>query len=431
MDPTFTLIPIFVFAIGACVGSFLNVVVYRMPLGLSLVTPPSACPKCGHKLAAYDNVPIFGWLWLRGKCRYCGNQISPRYPLVELLTALLFLGHYLLLFKYGWGPYQIVESPTVFGTISTSLRQLTPEHDWPTLLLHLWLIGALLAASLIDLEHYMIPLEICWLTAGIGIFGSALMPRETLGALSTGPAQAAMALGGAIGLALSILLVQRKLLKRSFDEDAPLLEKEIEALPEAERPDPWTPARIRAEMRLEMLFVMIPIVLAGVAGAVALKWPGAGWLRVLTEPHVNGALASIAGGLIGAAVVWFFRIAGSYGFGREAMGLGDVHLMFAVGTIIGAEGSTVAFFLAPAFGLLIAIIQMIRRGKRELPYGPYLSLASYAVLLFGTPIYAYLEPGMQGLAWSVMSLIGPDKLMLGGSVVALLIIGLAVFGGGQ
>lgn len=76
--------------LGAAVGSFLNVVVYRLPAGLSLVHPPSRCPHCLHRLAPYDNVPVLGWLWLRGRCRYCGAPIAARYPLVEASTGLLF-----------------------------------------------------------------------------------------------------------------------------------------------------------------------------------------------------------------------------------------------------------------------------------------------------------------------------------------------------
>ena len=77
--------------VGACVGSFLNVCVYRWPEDLSVVSPPSACPHCGTRIRWYDNVPVFGWMWLRGKCRACGARISVQYPLVELLTALLWV----------------------------------------------------------------------------------------------------------------------------------------------------------------------------------------------------------------------------------------------------------------------------------------------------------------------------------------------------
>ena len=80
-----------VFVIGACVGSFLNVVIYRMPAGKSVVTPRSQC-KCGTMIAWYDNIPVLSWFMLRGKCRHCGAPFSIRYPLIELGTALLFLG---------------------------------------------------------------------------------------------------------------------------------------------------------------------------------------------------------------------------------------------------------------------------------------------------------------------------------------------------
>ena len=82
------------FALGLCFGSFLNVCVYRLPLGKSVVTPRSACPRCGDQIPLYHNMPVLSWLILRGKCRACKQPISPRYLVVELLTGLLFLGCY-------------------------------------------------------------------------------------------------------------------------------------------------------------------------------------------------------------------------------------------------------------------------------------------------------------------------------------------------
>lgn len=87
----FAIAAIPVFVVGACIGSFLNVVIYRVPAKLSLLHPPSRCPQCLHPLKSYDNVPVLGWLWLRGRCRYCKTGISPRYPLVEAVTGLLFV----------------------------------------------------------------------------------------------------------------------------------------------------------------------------------------------------------------------------------------------------------------------------------------------------------------------------------------------------
>src|SRR5947199_3832559 len=95
---------VFLFLLGASIGSFLNVVVWRLPRGESLVTPPSHCPKCGKRLKWYDNLPLIGWLKLRGKCRFCGQPISIRYPVIEGVTGLLFTGYYVAFFMVGIGP---------------------------------------------------------------------------------------------------------------------------------------------------------------------------------------------------------------------------------------------------------------------------------------------------------------------------------------
>src|SRR5687767_268876 len=94
------LIATFLFAFGACIGSFLNVVVWRLPRGKSLISPPSHCPNCQHRLAWYDNIPVFGWLMLRGRCRYCAVPISARYPIIEFITGSLLVFYYLAFFVY-------------------------------------------------------------------------------------------------------------------------------------------------------------------------------------------------------------------------------------------------------------------------------------------------------------------------------------------
>ncbi|RMD72729.1 MAG: prepilin peptidase [Cyanobacteria bacterium J149] len=80
-----------VFSFGASIGSFLNVVIYRIPEKISLVYPPSRCPKCKHPLGKTENIPVVGWLWLKGKCRWCHTPISPRYPLIEAMTGFFFV----------------------------------------------------------------------------------------------------------------------------------------------------------------------------------------------------------------------------------------------------------------------------------------------------------------------------------------------------
>ncbi len=83
-----------IFALGLAFGSFLNVCIYRLPLGLSVITPRSACPRCKHPIAFYDNIPVLSWLILRGRCRGCKARISPRYLMIEVITALLFVACY-------------------------------------------------------------------------------------------------------------------------------------------------------------------------------------------------------------------------------------------------------------------------------------------------------------------------------------------------
>jgi hypothetical protein len=89
------ILPAWLFALGATIGSFLNVVVYRLPAGKSIVHPGSLCPACGHPIRWYHNLPIASWFVLRGHCYDCRAKISPRYPMVELVTAVMFLGLFL------------------------------------------------------------------------------------------------------------------------------------------------------------------------------------------------------------------------------------------------------------------------------------------------------------------------------------------------
>ncbi len=91
-------VTVIIFALGASIGSFVNVLVYRIPAELSILWPASRCPHCLHKLGKHENVPVLGWLWLGGRCRHCKGAISTRYPLVEAATGLLFL---LLFWTFG------------------------------------------------------------------------------------------------------------------------------------------------------------------------------------------------------------------------------------------------------------------------------------------------------------------------------------------
>ena len=106
------------------------------------------------------------------------------------------------------------------------------------------------------------------------------------------------------------------------------------------------------------------------------------WGNFIALPVVSGLLGSIGGYLVGCAVVWATRIFGTLAFNKEAMGLGDVHLMGAAGAVIGAKWVVLAFFIAPFFGILWAIYQAIFKKMRQIPYGPFLSMAVFTIIIF-------------------------------------------------
>ena len=391
---------IFLFALGSCVGSFLNVVVWRLPRGESIVSPPSHCPKCNTKLAWYDNIPVFGWIALKGKCRYCGQGISFRYPLIEALTGGLFVLYYIAMFIYQEGP--------------CAVRPMSIDQDWPMYALYVFTIAGLLASSLIDLEYFIVPIEIPWLIMAVAIAVHAIIDMPmTPGALNAMAPIGAMSAGAGLGVVISILLMHRGILAQSFAEGAPLMEIEKKAIedetakakaegrePEAFPQIEFTRAQLRGEMQKEMLF-LLPALLLGGAWLV-LTWKvapiAAWWNSVMAYHWLSGFLGAMWGALMGAFLIWFVRIAGTIGFGREAMGMGDVHLMLGIGAVIGAAGSAIVFFVAPFIGLIFAMYKLIFRRGREVPYVPYLSMATAVVMLFYCRIIMYLDPSVQQLA---------------------------------
>jgi leader peptidase (prepilin peptidase) / N-methyltransferase len=407
---------VFLFALGACIGSFLNVVVWRLPRGESLSSPPSHCPKCDKPLPWYDNIPIFGWIKLGGKCRYCRQPISIRYPIVELVTALLFVFYYVMYYMAEVGPCSPIPHllyPDAPGSI------VYHPLEAPIFLLHLFMVACLLAASLIDLDLWLIPRSITYLMAAVGVVAHAIFdsPNES-GALNlvrpdgTPSPAAALAAGGAIGLGLSLLLWWKGILKQSFPQGEPLLDVEREAVEEENEklkregkepqpvPPPYEFRLLVTEMRKEMAFLLPPMALAILWWFLTAKVPaiGSAWDSVIRHKWVSGLLGSLFGAMVGGGIVWVTRILGTLGFRRVAMGLGDVDLMFGIGAVIGAGAATVTFFIAPFFGLVLALYMLLFGKRRELPYGPYLGMAAAAVLLCYCPIEAWLEPGLRGLA---------------------------------
>jgi leader peptidase (prepilin peptidase)/N-methyltransferase len=143
-DPTVFIASFFL--LGIVIGSFLNVCITRIPEEISIVSPGSRCPKCGTAIKAYDNVPVFAWLWLRGKCRACGTAISPMYPLIELSTGLLFVAAFL---EYG------ISQATVKWLFFTCL---------------------LIVLTVTDLRVRMLPDVVNWPGFAAGLLFSAFVP---------------------------------------------------------------------------------------------------------------------------------------------------------------------------------------------------------------------------------------------------------------
>jgi len=261
---------------GALIGSFLNVVIHRVPLEESIVFPNSRCPSCGGVIAFYDNIPVVSYLALRAKCRHCKERISFRYPAVELLTAALFIA-------VAW-------------------------HDGLSVALpfDLVFVSALLALVFIDAEHMILPNVITY--PGI-VF--AVIARIAIPYLSG----------------------------TSHFDDIPSLSQ----------------------------------------GALA-NMPF--WVTSLT-----GALI---GTLLGGGSLWLMGWTWEKLRGIEAMGLGDVKMMFMVGAYLGWRLTILTIFVGVLTGSIIGIALMARQGQRNmqmlLPFGVFLGLGAIAALLFGVPL---------------------------------------------
>jgi leader peptidase (prepilin peptidase)/N-methyltransferase len=282
--PDLSLIPLpFIYVVagvfGAIIGSFLNVVIHRLPREESIVLPSSRCPSCGAVIAFYDNIPMLSYLLIAGRCRSCKTHISARYPAVEALTAFLFVA-------VAW-------------------------HDGPTLALpfDLVFVAAITALVFIDAEHMILPNAITY--PGIAF---ALIARVTLPYLLGEP---------------------------HFDDLEILLNGPLEGMPL------WA---------------------ASLVGA-------------------------FLGALIGGGSLWLMGWTWEKLRGVEAMGLGDVKMMFMVGAYLGWRLTILNIFLGVLSGSVIGMALMARQKERNmqmlLPFGVFLGIGAVAALLVGSNIVAW------------------------------------------
>lgn len=334
------------FVFGSMVGSFLNVCIHRLPLGQSIVSPPSHCPHCQYSIPWYLNIPLGTWLYLRGKCRNCGAPISVRYFLVELLTGVAFMGCWL-----------------VYG----------PESAGLALVYALFLSG-LIAATFIDFEHFIIPDEITIGGMVAGFVCSFFVPALH-GQASLPGAMKLSLLGTAVGAGLvySVLRAGKLLFGRekiALPADARIVFSET-ALHLPDRDIPYEELFYRQSDVITLRARTVELAdrcYKDVQVRLSPAWLEIGDERLNPEdvPHLEAVSSEVV-------------------LPREAMGLGDVKFMGAIGAFLGAQAVFFSLMVSSIIGSVVGVALIALR-KREwssrLPYGPYIAAAA-ALWLFG------------------------------------------------
>ncbi len=197
-----------------------------------------------------------------------------------------------------------------------------------------------------------------------------------------------------MGLGISLILVAKGLVRRSYESE---LESSGLVAVEGGQAEVEENINHRLEVVREILFLTPIVVCSILAWWITRSGPLAGpWSHLIATPAVAGLMGSAWGYFVGCAVVWATRILGTLAFGKEAMGLGDVHLMGAAGAVVGPLMVVLAFFLAPFFGLGWAATQLISKKIHQIPYGPFLSLATLMVMIFHDGILGRLSTVLYG-----------------------------------
>ena len=340
------------FVFGCIVGSFLNVCIYRMPLGLSVVSPSSHCPHCKYSIPWYLNVPLVTWVSLHGKCKNCGAPIALRYFLVELLTGIAFLGCWL---NFG---------DTVHLLASALLA-----------LVFCLFIAGLIVASFIDFEHFIIPDEISIGGAVVGLVCSILIPQlHGTESMVVGVRESLLGIGVGAGLVYGILRAGKLLFGRQKlalpDKTKIIFSETAVHLPDGDVP-------------YEELFYRKSDVIIVHAEHVELvdRCYKDVLVRLMPEslhigddeyapddvPHMEATSAEIV-------------------LPREAMGFGDVKFMAFIGAFLGWEAVLFSLMVSSMIGAAVGV-GLIASGKREwssrLPYGPYIALAAVIWIFWG------------------------------------------------
>ncbi len=342
------------FVLGSIVGSFLNVCIYRMPLGKSVVSPPSHCPCCGYSIPWYLNVPLATWLMLRGKCANCRAPISVRYLLVELLTGLMFLACWL-----------------AAGRDSAGVA-----------LVFCLVMAGLITATFIDLEHFIIPDEITLGGCVAGFFCSALVP-----ALHGATAATQSMRSSFIGIIVGGLVVEvvRQAGKLAFGKVKIALERETKVvftetgLVLPDREIPFEEMFYRKSDAIRFHATRVELLDRGFANVDVSLSP----LRLKIgkqtfDPELTPYMEAVTQKMV---------------LPREAMGFGDVKFMAAIGAFLGWQATVFSLMASSIIGAVVAGT-LIAMGKRErsgqIPFGPYIAAAAVIWIFCGQRIWDWL-----------------------------------------
>src|ERR1043166_6386779 len=342
------------FLFGTMVGSFLNVCIHRMPRGESIISPPSHCPHCQYRIPGYLNVPLFTWLFLRGKCANCRAPISVRYFLVELLTGMLFLACWLC-----------------FGRQSALLA-----------LSYCVVLAAFVVATFIDFEHFIIPDEITIGGAVAGIFFSFLVPQ--LHATDSSAEAMKQSLFGLVAgtvtvyaiLRMGKLFFGRQKIELAADTKIIFTESAVQ-FPNEETPYEEIFYRDSDSITFHAVRIEQPVrCYANVAVRLSPTKLAIG--EDTFNPEVVTRMEATTSEII---------------LPREAMGLGDVKFMAAIGAFLGWEAVFFSLMFSSIIGAVVGIA-LIALKKQEwssrLPYGPYIALAATLWIFRGPQIVHWL-----------------------------------------
>ncbi len=348
------------FVFGTIVGSFLNVVIHRLPRGMSVNEPRrSFCPSCGKQIPWAYNLPIMSWLWLRGKCKWCAAPIPPRYILVEFLTGLLFLGIWVHVFP-----------------------------AWDVAVAY-WILAALLiAATFIDFEHFIIPDEITWGGAVVGVIASMLVPAlhgQTVWWLAGLWSLA----GAATGYGILWLVVQAG--KAAFGRYKVQAAQPEEFVFRREEND-WFLKVGDEELRASEVFsretdeLVIEAAEASLndaalePGAIRLRYNS---LRVGERSMPLEEVTQLRGRTAELTIP------------REAMGFGDVKFIACIGAFLGWQAVAFTVVAASIIGAIVGVILIAIYGREKggiIPFGPYLALGALLWVFCGPQIVsAYFD----------------------------------------